>query len=97
MFQTTLRYGIQKATETDVEPRELQTTVGQQIESLLDESGDPLITDQIRRAMRDPQSTIEVKSGKRVQTATPDMPLRELIPPDGHSVEITVSQPHVGG
>ena len=97
MFQTTLRYGIQKATETDVEPQELRTTVGQQIEYLLDESEDPQITNRIRQAMRDPQSTIEVKSGKQVQTATPDMPLRELMPPDGENVEITVSQPHVGG
>ena len=97
MFQTTLRYGIQKATETEVEPTELRTTVGQQIEYLLDESEDAQVSSQVRQAMRDPQSTIEVRSGKSVQTATPDMPLRELMPPEGENVEITVSQPHVGG
>ncbi len=30
MFQTSLRYGIQKAMESDVEPEQLRTTVGQQ-------------------------------------------------------------------
>lgn len=66
-------------------------------ESLLDDSHDPQVVRQIREALSDPQSTIEVKAGGRVQTATPDMPLRELLPPDGEEVQITVSQPHVGG
>jgi len=97
MFKTTLRYGIQKATEAAVEPRTVHPTVGQQIESLLDTSEDPQVAGQIRDALRDPQSTIEVRAGGRVQTATPDMPLRELLPPDGEEVQITVSQPHAGG
>ena len=97
MFQTTLRFGIQKATETIVEPEELMKTVGQQIESLLADSDDPVVTDQIRAALRDPQSTIEVKSGNQIQTASPDMPMRELLPSDSADLEITVSRPHVGG
>ncbi|MFH1572199.1 MAG: hypothetical protein ABIL09_29685 [Gemmatimonadota bacterium] len=97
MFRTTLRYGIQTATETKVERPRVAATVGQQIESLLDQSGDPQVARHIREALRNPQSTIEVKAGGRVQTATPDMPLRELLPPEGEEVQITVSQPHVGG
>jgi len=97
MFQTTLKYGMQTATEGELEPREVQPTVGQQIESLLDDTGDPQVAGRIRDALADPQSTIEVRSGQRVQTATPDMPLRELLPTDGQEVQFTVSQPHVGG
>lgn len=97
MFQASLRYGIQKAMESDVEPDELRTTVGQQIEYLLDESDDPQVTSQIRQALRDPQATIEVKSGSQIQTATPNMPLRELLPHNSEKIEITVSQPHAGG
>jgi hypothetical protein len=97
MFKTTLRYGMQTATEVKVEPEGVHRTVGRQIESLLDDTRDPQVAGQIRQALKDPQSTIEVRSGKRVQTASPDMPLRELLPPDGEEVQITVSQPHVGG
>lgn len=97
MFQASLRYGIQKAMESDVEPEELCNTVGQQIEYMLDESEDPQVTAQIRQALRDPQATIEVKSGSQIQTATPNMPLRELLPPNSENIEITVSQPHAGG
>ncbi len=97
MFKTTLRYGMQTATEVKVEPDGVHRTVGQQIESLLDDSEDPQVVARIREALGDPQSTIEVRSGKSVQTASPDMPLRELLPPDGEEVQFTVSQPHVGG
>ena len=77
MFQASLRYGIQKATQIEVEATS-GATVGEQIEALL-------------------EHTIEVKSGKSVQTATPDMPLRELLPHVTEDVQITVSQPHAGG
>lgn len=97
MFQASLRYGIQKATESDVEPEDLRTTVGQQIEYLLDESEDPQVAGQIRQALRDPQATIEVRSGSQIQTATPNMPLRELLPHSSEDIQITVSQPHAGG
>lgn len=96
MFQASLRYGIQKATQIEVEPTSA-ATVGQQIEHLLTESADEQVTAQIRRALQDPHCTIEVKSGGAVQTATPDMPLRELLPHAHEDVQITVSQPHAGG
>lgn len=96
MFQASLRLGIQKATQIQVEPRK-GATVGEQIEHLLAESEDEQIASQIREALRDPRCTIEVRSGKTVQTATPDMPLRELLPHGHEDVQITVSQPHAGG
>ena len=85
MFQASLRYGIQKATEIEVEPQ-AGATVGQQIEQLLGESQDEQTAGQIRQALQDPHCTIEVKSGKNVQTATPDMPLRELLPHEEEAV-----------
>jgi len=38
-----------------------------------------------------------VKSGQNVQTATPDMPLRELLPQKTEDMQITVSQSHAAG
>ena len=75
MFQASLRYGIQQATQIEVEQ----------------------VVGQIRRALADPRCTIEVKSGQNVQTATPDMPLRELLPQKTEDMQITVSQPHATG
>ena len=72
MFQGSLRYGIQQATQIEVEQ----------------------VVGQIRRALADPRCTIEVKSGQNVQTATPDMPLRELLAQKTEDMQITVSQPH---
>lgn len=98
MLQTTLRYGIQKAVEGSISPKDLKTTVGEQIRSLLDktEQGGSGVG-QIREALKNPQSIIELRSGKQVQTVTPDMPLCELLPGDTEEMEITISQPHVGG
>lgn len=96
MFQASLRYGIQKATKIEVEATS-GATVGEQIEALLEHTEDEHVAGQIRRALADPRCTIEVKSGKSVQTATPDMPLRELLPHETEDVQITVSQPHAGG
>lgn len=96
MFQASLRYGIQKATQIEVEATS-GTTVGEQIEALLEQSQDEHVSGQIRRALADPHCTIEVKSGGSVQTATPGMPLRELLPHETEDVQITVSQPHAGG
>ena len=62
MFQASLRYGIQKATQIEVEATS-GTTVGEQIEALLEQSQDEHVSRQIRRALADPHCTIEVKSG----------------------------------
>lgn len=97
MFQTKLRYGIQQAATLPIEDDQLQTTVGRQIEQLLEGAEDPRMGAQIQEALKDPQSTIEIRSGKRVQTASPDMPLRELLATDSDDLEFTVSQPHAGG
>ncbi|MFC1526389.1 hypothetical protein ACFL6X_06220 [Candidatus Latescibacterota bacterium] len=97
MVQTALRFGIQKAAGTAMSPKELAGTVGQHIERLLETGGDPQLAGQIRAAVNDPQAIIEIRSGKQVQTVTPGMPLRELLPPKTAEVEITVSRPHVGG
>lgn len=98
MLQTILRYGIQKAVEGCVSPKELKTTVGEHIRSLLDETEQGgRAVGQIREALKNPQSIIELRSGKQVQTVTPDMPLRELLPGNTEEMEITISQPHVGG
>lgn len=97
MFQASLRYGIQQASQTQVQPGRLARSVGEQIDLLLDNSADPQVAGQIREALKDPGCVIEVRSGRHVQTATPEMPLRELLPPGGDNVEITVSQPRAGG
>ena len=97
MIQSALRFGIQKAAMREVSPDDMRATVGQHIEHLLAESPDRQLSAQIRSAIKDPQSIIEIRSGKLVQAVTPDMPLRELLPPESAQVEITVSKPHVGG
>jgi len=97
MIPTQLRFGIQPAAAATVTSDALQTTVGQQIEALLADTAEPHVASQIRQALKDPQAIIEVRSGKQVQTATPNMPLRELLPPEDAPLEITVSRPHVGG
>ena len=97
MIQTALRYGIQKAADDVVEPEDLQATVGQEIERLLEETRPGQVSSQLREALKNPQSIIEVRSGKQVQTVTPDTPVRELLSPDTDQLEITISQPHVGG
>ena len=97
MIQTAVRYGIQTAGEETFEPEDLSTTVGQQIHSLLADRQPDRVTNQIREALKNPQSVIEVRSGKQVQTVTPDTPVRELLAPDSDELEIAVSQPHAGG
>ena len=97
MFQAALRYGIQKATTAEVMPEGTTNTVGEHIDHLLRETDDEQVAAQIRRALSTPNCIIEVRSGDTVQTATPDMPLRELLPQSAQEVEITVSQAHAGG
>ena len=97
MFQAALRYGIQQATTVEVLEEGTTGTVGEHIERLLKGTEDPHIVGEIRRALGDPNCVIEVRSGEDVQTATPDMPLRELLPQSAQQVEITVSQAHAGG
>lgn len=92
-----LRYGILQAAVKEVVAPKDSTTVGQQIEELLKVSGDPRVNKQIGAALMDPNSIIEIRSGEQVQTVNKDMPLRELVTPETGAVEITVSQPHVGG
>ena len=97
MIQTALRYGIQTAGEEAFEAEDLKTTVGQQIQSLLEDRKPDRVTNQLREALKNPQSIIEVRSGEQVQTVTPDTPVRELLAPDSDELEIAVSQPHAGG
>ena len=59
MFQASLRYGIQKATQIEVESAS-GATVGEQIEALLGQSEDEHVSAQIRRALADPHCTIDV-------------------------------------
>ena len=59
MFKTTLRYGMQTATEVRVEPEGVHPTVGQQIESLLEAPGSvraahPMQIHRISPAVRSP-------------------------------------------
>jgi hypothetical protein len=96
-MQASLRYGIQKAAQTTVTTADPATTVGQQIEQLLRSTANPQLQGQVLAALKNPQSVIEIRCGTQVQTVSPDMPLRELLSPEAGEVEITVSQPHVGG
>ena len=96
MIRTEVRMGIQTASEGELEIEEVSRTVGEHIASLNKETVGPA-ADRLRAAMQNPQSTIELRSGDKVQVVTPDTPLRELLPPDGSKLEITVSEPHVGG
>ena len=97
MVRASLHYGIQPAAESVVEGSESRITVAEQIEGLIANCSDPALSGQLRSALKDPQSVIEIKCGNQLQTATPDMPLRELLVPEAGEVEITVSKPHVGG
>jgi hypothetical protein len=96
-MQKTLRYGIQKAAQAELSAQDVSTTIGQQIELLLAASQDAQINGQVRSALKDPQSIIEIRCGQQVQTVGPDTPLRELLSPEAGEVEITISKPHVGG
>ena len=96
MIQTALKYGIQTAAEDTVPSKgELSATVGQQIQTLLEDI-EGHQAERIRSAVKDPQATIELRSGDDVQVVTPDTPLRELVAAEGE-MEITVSLPHAGG
>ena len=96
-MQTTLRYGVQKAAEGPLSGEAVNETLADQINRLVSTSSDPHVAEQLRSALRDPDSVIEVRSGDQVQTASPSMPLRELLTPGMGELEITVSKPHVGG
>jgi hypothetical protein len=93
----TLRYGIQQAAQTALGEAGPNTTVAQAIEELLRSSKDPWVADQVRSALGDPLSIIELRSGKQVQTVNPEVPLRELVSPESGQLEITINQPHAGG
>lgn len=93
----TLRYGIQQAAQTSLAEADANTTVAQAIAELLRSSEDEQVSSQVRAALDDPLSIIEIRSGKQVQTANPEMPLRELLSPEAGQLEITINQPHVGG
>ena len=93
----TLRYGIQPAAQNALGNLSPQTTLSQAIEDLMRTSADEGLNAQLRAALQDPQSVIEIRTGKQVQTATLDMPMCELLSPEGAPLEITVSQPHAGG
>ena len=93
----TLRYGIQEAAQTSLAEANANTTVAQAIAELLRSSQDFQLNDQVRAALDDPLSIIEIRSGNQVQTVNPEVPLRELISPEAGQLEITINQPHVGG
>ena len=97
MLDTSLRFGTQLAVDVSLSPDRLGSTVGEQIERLLRATPNKQISTQLRAATKDPNSIIEIRSGKQVQIATPNMPLRELLSPEAGDLEITVSKPHVGG
>lgn len=93
----TLRYGIQQAAQTALAEAGANTTVAQAIDELLRSSEDAQLNDQVRSALGDPLSIIEIRSSRQVQTVNPEVPLRELLSPEAGQVEITINQPHVGG
>ena len=97
MVHTTLSCGMHQAAEGQLAVDDQNLTVGQHIEYLLQGADEGPKTKQIQTLLQDSQAIIEVRSGDIVQTARPDMPLRELVPSTGDKVEITVSEPHVGG
>jgi hypothetical protein len=96
MIRTQVRMGIETASEGTLKIEEISRTVGEHIASLSLEAAGPA-ADRLRAAMQNPHSTIEMRSGDTVQVVTPDTPLREVLPPDGSKLEITVSEPHAGG
>jgi hypothetical protein len=97
-MQASLHYGLQQAAQAQLsEQQVMRATIGDQIQTLLDKSPDAELASQVRDALKDPMSVIEIRSGDQVQTATRDMPLRELIAPATGELEIVISKPHVGG
>ena len=97
MVSTILNCGIQKVAEGIMDRKETVLTVGQQIERLIEQGQTAPMTKQTRATLRDPRAVIEVRSGDQLQIVTPMMPLREVMDWDVESVEITVSEIHVGG
>lgn len=93
----TLRYGIHQAAQTSLAGADAKTTVAQAIDELLQSSQDEELSEEVRAALADPLSIIEISSGKQIQTVNPEMPLRELLSPEAGQVEITINQPHAGG
>ncbi|MEW6755571.1 MAG: hypothetical protein AB1505_32025 [Candidatus Latescibacterota bacterium] len=96
-MQAALRYGIQKAAEVPVAAQDLDLTVGEQIERLLAGAADNRLQGHIRRALKNPQSVLELRCGQKVQTVTAGMPLREVVTSRTQVLEIVVNQPHAGG
>jgi len=97
MAQSSLKLGLREAAARPLVKDDLKATVGEHIERMIQDSPDANVAGQLRAALKDPQSVIEIRSGKTVQTATPGMPLREMLSPGTGEIEITVSKPHVGG
>lgn len=98
----TVNLGIQSVAQTALNFSDPNITVGEAIAQALGDAQDEGHAEQTHTAMADPHSIIEIRCGTLIQTATPDMPLRELLKPEqlgpGPSrLEFTVSQPHVGG
>lgn len=90
-------YGIREAA-CDYIPTEVDnTTVGDYIRSAVADSDDQALAGRVTGALRETGSTIEVRSGDGIQVVSADMPLRELLSPGVGELQITVSQPHVGG
>ena len=94
MHDTTLHFGLREIAKGQV--KDPSTTVGEQIEFLLRTGEQGPGTDSLRQALATTGSLIEINADGQVQTATSEMPLRELLPAKG-ALEITVSTPHVGG
>ena len=95
---STLRFGIQKVAEDPAVQHLSGETVGSEINRLLQEpTADNLLATQVKEALNNPHTIIELRSGKQVQTVAPDMPLREVLSPRTGAFEITISQPHAGG
>lgn len=98
----TVNLGIQSVAQTALDFSDPNITVGEAIVRTLGDAQDEERAEQTRTAIAAPQSIIEIRCGKLIQTVTPDIPLRELLKPEqlesGPSrLEFTVSQPHVGG
>ena len=95
---STLRFGTRKVAEDSSGKRISSATVSSEIGRLLQEQSlDEVLTTQVKDALNNPHSIIELRSGKKIQTVTPDMPLREVLAPGTGTFEISISQPHVGG
>ena len=90
-------YGIREAACDYIPAQVDNTTVGDYICSAVAGGPDQALAGKVTGALGLPGSTIEVRSGAGVQVVSADMPLRELISPGVGELQITVSQPHVGG